>query len=85
MKGMYMSYMIKIDNSYENVILSTTVDVDPTVIYKEDMVYSDGVCAMNLDKDECLVYAKLQLDEYRKCGVNAKLIDKVNNNIIKEV
>jgi len=79
-----MSYMIKIDNNYKNVILSTTVDVDPTVIYKEGMVYSDGVCAMNLDKNECLVYAKIQLDEYRKCGVNAKIIDK-NNNIIKEV
>ena len=81
-----MSYIIRINGSYDNVILATTVDVNPDVVYAQDMIYlsSDNVVKLKLDKENALVYAKLQLDEYRKAGVNAKLMD-TNNNIIKEV
>tara|TARA_A100001515_G_scaffold23359_1_gene17999 strand:- start:452 stop:697 length:246 start_codon:yes stop_codon:yes gene_type:complete len=81
-----MSYIIRINGSYDNVILATTVDVNPDCVYGQDMIYlsSDNVVKLKLDKENALIYAKLQLDEYRKAGVNAKLMD-TNNNIIKEV
>ena len=81
-----MSYIIRINGSYDNVILATTVDVNPDCVYAQDMIYlsSDNVVKLKLDKENALVYAKLQLDEYRKAGVNAKLMD-TNNNIIEEV